>query len=311
MRYQTFKHELASPYTAPDRPRYALQSSYADKLASLQMQCKLKGSESQDSVSHDQVIAMSVAASSSIEGEGLPSDALESFVSIDPLEDARTRLNRVWAMTEPGEHVDPELRARIESHQDIEKAYIQLLRISKYSAVTEQLIVDSHRSMFVRANPKIAGQYKTKEVKIQWHKNDGSVVSVPTVPREKVQEHMYALCDYANLRLANYELGNILVAAEFCCDFLAIHPFFDGNGRLSRMLCGMLLKKTGYYLIEHYPLEQIILETRPAYYKALNSAQSYWKREEEDMRPWVEYFLDCLIEHSRRALRQIEISSAC
>lgn len=305
-----FEHELATPYPPMQRRRYRLDDTTKMSLDSLRALCRDQPLTTQNRLAHAQVIALSVAASSTIEGEGLPNDLIKGIINADPDESDRDQLQRLWAMTEAGEHVNEDLRNRIESYQDIRGEYEKLLRISSFVAISPELICKTHRGMFNRAKPHIAGSLKTKEVQIVWHKPNGQVERVPTVPAEQVSEHVTALCQLVNLRLSDEPIGNILLVAEFCCDFLAVHPFPDGNGRLARMLCGYLLKRTGYHLIEAYPLEQVILETRARYYTSLNESQFYWRREGEDLSPWIHYFIDCLTEHSRRALRAEALSNA-
>lgn len=213
------------------------------------------------------------------------------------------------AITEADLHITDELKNRIISYEDVRAAYEKLLRIHSFTVVSTELVCETHENMFRRTRPHIAGKFKEKVVEIRWVKPNGDIEQVPTVPAETTHEHVTALCDMTNLRTSDKAIGNILLAAEFCCDILAIHPFLDGNGRLSRMLCGYLLKRTGYYLIEAYPFEQIILVSRSDYYKSLNHAQSFWRREEEDLTQWIDYFIECLCEHARRAKRSQALSN--
>jgi len=236
------------------------------------------------------VVVMATSASSTIEDEGLPPEIID----------------RLIAMTEPGEHVNDELRQRIASQKDIAQAYLWLLNLRANPIVSKSMIQSVHRKMFQRTQKDIAGSYKARQVVIRWHKPDGTIERVPTLPPEKVGDYLGSLCDETSAVFSREPFGNLLAAAEFSCDFLAIHPFSDGNGRLARMLCGYLLQQADYHLIGEYPLEQIILETRHRYYDALNHSQSFWHRENENLEPWIKYFIEILSEHCRRAKRAKE-----
>src|SRR6185437_6650499 len=77
----------------------------------------------------------------------------------------------------------------------------------------------------------------------------------------------------------------------FACDFLAIHPFRDGNGRMARFLSSYLLERGGYHFSSVYPLDRVVLDSRGAYYEALNASQRHWHTKDEDLSSWIEYFV--------------------
>ncbi|MFH1097417.1 MAG: Fic family protein [Candidatus Desantisbacteria bacterium] len=240
-------------------------------------------------------IALSVFASSEIEGEGISADYIEAFVT---------------AHTEPGEMVDAELRERIQIHRDIYDTYFWALSIHDMSQVlTYDFVLEAHRRMFHNAKGQAAGRIKDKEVRIHWHRRDGIMVDVPTVSAERAEEFLRALCNRTvkSFRVAQEfaEASMLLATAEFACDFLAIHPFLDGNGRLARLLSTYLLEKGGYHFARVYPLDQIVLDSRANYYEALNTSQRYWHSSQEDLTPWINYFVGAVFEQWERAFRRI------
>ncbi|MGH8583272.1 MAG: Fic family protein [Gammaproteobacteria bacterium] len=243
-------------------------------------------------------IVLSVFASSEIEGEGISADYLEPFVA---------------GHTEPGEHVDDELRQRLHAHRDIKDTYFWVLNQQSEPVLTYDFVLEVHRRMFQSAKPEIAGQIKDREVRIRWHRHDG-VVEVPTLPAIQAEPCLRALCERASrmFRLAkeNADAPMLLAAAEFACDFLAIHPFRDGNGRTARLLSTYLLESGGYHFTKIYPLDEVILDTRAEYYEALNTSQRYWHTAEEDLSPWMEYFVEAVFEQWERAFRRVRNQAA-
>jgi Fic family protein len=89
-------------------------------------------------------------------------------------------------------------------------------------------------------------------------------------------------------------------------DFLAIHPFHDGNGRAARLLSTYLLERSGYHVARFYPLDSVILENRDAYYEALFRAQQRWYQPDEDLTPWIELYTDMVFQQYLRAFQRVK-----
>lgn len=106
---------------------------------------------------------------------------------------------------------------------------------------------------------------------------------------------------WTNEQLEKKELHPILVMCNFLFEFLAVHPFEDGNGRLSRALTNLLLLKQGYSYVTYVSLEEIIEDTKTEYYQALRRTQQKHKTANEDITPWVLYMLDALGEQTKKA----------
>ena len=105
---------------------------------------------------------------------------------------------------------------------------------------------------------------------------------------------MEALVSWTRKALDEEALHPLLIVAVFVVTFLAIHPFQDGNGRLSRVLTTLLLLRAGYAYVPYASLERVIEENKDLYYKALRRTQSTLKREAPDWEPWTGFFLRCL-----------------
>jgi Fic family protein len=97
------------------------------------------------------------------------------------------------------------------------------------------------------------------------------------------------------------KLHPILIIANFIFEFLAIHPFTDGNGRLSRALTNLLLLQTGYEYIPYVSLEEIIEDKKDEYYTSLRQTQKNHKTDNENIAPWLNFLLDTLLTQARKA----------
>jgi Fic family protein len=245
-------------------------------------------------------IALSVYASSEIEGEGVAADHLEAFVA---------------ALTLPRDYVDSELYLRADAYRNIKDTYFWALNSTSDPVLSYDFVMETHRRMFRKSDRTRPGQIKDREVHIQWRRpNDGHFVKVPTISPDRAEPFLRSLCERTSkmFRLAqeSAEASMFLVAAEFACDFLAIHPFIDGNGRTARLLSTYLLERGGYHFSRVYPLDQVVLDSRADYYEALNQSQRFWHMPNEDLTPWVEYFVRVVFEQWERAFRRIRDKAA-
>ena len=101
-------------------------------------------------------------------------------------------------------------------------------------------------------------------------------------------------------------LHPLLIAGIFIVNFLAIHPFQDGNGRLSRILTTYLLLKTGYSYVLYSSLERLIEENKDRYYLALRASQKNIRTKKENLNPWLIFFLKALKKQKDTLLQKIE-----
>jgi Fic family protein len=101
-------------------------------------------------------------------------------------------------------------------------------------------------------------------------------------------------------------LHSLLVIAVFIVVFLEIHPFQDGNGRLSRVLTTLLLLRAGYSYVPYSSLESVIEQSKEGYYLALRRTQGTIRSAEPDWEPWLDYFLGALQQQKQRLERKIE-----
>lgn len=151
------------------------------------------------------------------------------------------------------------------------------------------------------------GQYKSAD-NIVVARGDGGeqVVLFRPTPPYLVKKEMDDVLAWTARVFAKKELHPVLVICNFIFEFLAIHPFHDGNGRLSRALTNMLLLQAGYAYIPYVSLEEIIEDRREEYYLSLRGAQRHHKTEREDITTWILFMLDALLAQAESARHLIE-----
>lgn len=140
------------------------------------------------------------------------------------------------------------------------------------------------------------GEYKKIPIRIEAFDFQGKNVGVvfeTTSPLETPLK-MEELVNWTKNALEKRELHPLLVIALFDVIFLAIHPFQDGNGRLSRLLTTFLLLRMGYNYVPYSSLESIIEANKESYYLTLQKTQTSWQRNHPDWTPWLGFFLKCL-----------------
>jgi Fic family protein len=164
--------------------------------------------------------------------------------------------------------------------------------------LTENHIRQLHQTLLRHSDKdeRHRGSYKTLSNNVVALDADGREVGVvfeTTSPFDTPRE-MEALVAWTRKTLDEEALHPLLVVAVFIVTFLAIHPFQDGNGRLSRVLTTLLLLRAGYPHVPYASLERVIEENKDLYYKALRRTQTTLEGETPDWEPWVGFFLRCL-----------------
>ncbi|WP_341763553.1 Fic family protein [Candidatus Tisiphia endosymbiont of Beris chalybata] len=117
---------------------------------------------------------------------------------------------------------------------------------------------------------------------------------------------MLELIDWYNWAITNKIKHPLILIANFVFEYLAIHPFQDGNGRTSRLLTNLMLLQQGYHFTQVASHERSIEASKIDYYLALNKTQSTWKTNSEDITPWLMFFLNIVKSQSNQALKIIE-----
>ncbi len=176
--------------------------------------------------------------------------------------------------------------------------------------LTENHIKQFHRDLlkYSTKDDRHRGAYKTLANHVEAFGTDGKSLGVvfETATPFDTPRLMAELVQWTQGALGRKELHPLLCIAIFIVVFLAIHPFQDGNGRLSRILTTLLLLRAGYSYVPYSSLESIIEHSKEAYYLALRRTQGTIRTDVPDWQPWVTYFLNALKQQKDRLEKKIE-----
>ncbi|MFH1476820.1 MAG: Fic family protein [Verrucomicrobiota bacterium] len=161
--------------------------------------------------------------------------------------------------------------------------------------LTPDMILNFHRKMNARTQEK-GGAWKTKDNAILEVRPDGrQVVRFRPVSAIMTEKYVEKLCNFYQRNMDAGKTEPLLLIASFVLDFECIHPFWDGNGRIGRLLTLLLLYQAGYEVGRYISLERVIEESKETYYEALLKSSQGWHEAKHDLRPWWEYFFSSLI----------------
>ena len=162
--------------------------------------------------------------------------------------------------------------------------------------ITKNYILQLHKILYSHMNNPIAGQTKTVQNYISATYPDGhtEVLFTPMAPFE-TPEALEKICEEYNRVIGNLEVEPLIAIPVFIHDFLCIHPFNDGNGRMSRLLTTLLLYRSGFYVGKYISLEAKIAKDKDLYYEALGKAQNGWHEGEEDVVTFIKYLLGTIL----------------
>lgn len=162
--------------------------------------------------------------------------------------------------------------------------------------ISRNYILQMHKIMFSHMNNPIAGKTKNVQNYISATYSDGhtEVLFKPLSPFE-TPEALDKICNEYNKVIANLELDPLLAIPIFIHDFLCIHPFNDGNGRMSRLLTTLLLYRSAFYVAKYISLESLIYKDKTAYYDTLRQSGVHWHEENEDVLPFIKYLLGIIL----------------
>lgn len=162
--------------------------------------------------------------------------------------------------------------------------------------ISKNYILQMHKIMYSHMNNPMAGKTKNVQNYISATYPDGhtEVLFTPLSPFE-TPEALDNICSEYNKVIGNLELEPLIAIPIFIHDFLCIHQFNDGNGRMSRLLTTLLLYRSGFYVGKYISLEALISKDKPAYYDSLRQAGISWHEENEDVLPFVKYLLGTIL----------------
>lgn len=239
------------------------------------------------------VIVTSTGASNRIEGNKLSDDEVEELYRNLRIQKLKTR-----------------------DEQEV-AGYLEMLQLVfgnlEELELSESLILDFHSKMLrhCEKDERHRGRYKFGSNRVEAKDAEGNVIGVifdPTPPH-LVEKEVRELLDWYEWAGTTEFRHPLLLLGNFLFEYLAIHPFQDGNGRTSRLLTNFLLLKNGYEFAKVISHEKLIEGNKADYYRALNVTQRSWKTEQEDVTPWLLFFLKTLSMQADKALHLVEEES--
>lgn len=171
---------------------------------------------------------------------------------------------------------------------------------------SESAIKHFHQELlkYVDKDEKHRGEYKKGENKVHMIDQVGQSIGIlfDTTPAYLTPAQMRDLVEWTQKALAENRYHPLLVIGNFLVEFLNIHPFIDGNGRLSRILTNLLLLQVGYVYMPYVSHEKLVEDNKPNYYIALRRSQKTISTKKEDISDWLNFFLDIVLEQSEMAM---------
>ena len=176
-----------------------------------------------------------------------------------------------------------------------------------YIPIRPGAILQLHRDLYKFSNASIGGSFKNSDNVIAEELPDGTKhVRFEPVPAWETPEAMEALCSAFADAVNGTEIDPLLLIPVFILDFLCIHPFNDGNGRMSRLLTLLLLYRAGYIVGKYISLEKLVSDSKESYYDALQESSIGWHEGENDYLPFVRYLLGVVMAAYRDFTSRVE-----
>jgi Fic family protein len=171
---------------------------------------------------------------------------------------------------------------------------------------SESSIKHFHKELlkYVEKDQDHLGDYKKRENQVQMINAAGESLGVlfDTTPAYLAPKETQELVEWTQQTLAEKKYHPLLVVGSFLVEFLQIHPFQDGNGRLSRVLTNLLLLKEDYLYMPYVSHEKFVEDNKPEYYLALRQSQKTFKTDEETINPWLDFFFTIFLKQSEMAI---------
>ena len=166
----------------------------------------------------------------------------------------------------------------------------------EFIPVRPSIILQLHRDLYKFSGKSIGGAYKNADNVIAEEDNEGNrFIRFQPIPAWETPNAIEALCNAFDDAIARNEADPLLIIPMFILDFLCIHPFNDGNGRMSRLLTLLLLYRAGYIVGKYISIEKVIETSKDTYYEALQSSSQGWHEEENDYAHFVRYMLGVIL----------------
>lgn len=166
----------------------------------------------------------------------------------------------------------------------------------EYIPIKSSYILQLHQVLYRYSQRDIGGRFKNTQNYIAEIKESGEQIVrfMPLDPFE-TPTAIEKMCESFNRETDACEIDPLILIPAFIVDFLCVHPFNDGNGRMSRLLTTLLLYRAGYVVGKYVSLESKIEKTKESYYKALEKSDINWNNGENDLTPFIKYILGTVL----------------
>jgi Fic family protein len=174
--------------------------------------------------------------------------------------------------------------------------------------VRSSYILQMHRDLLKYTNYSYGGQFKTtpNEIDMVLENGEKVVLFKPLEPYE-TPDAINMICENYQSALDREIVDELILIPCFILDFLCVHPFNDGNGRMSRLLTLLLLYRSGYLVGQYISIEKAIAETKESYYDALQKADEGWHDGKNDPKPFIKYMLGVILSCYREFEKRVKI----
>ena len=178
----------------------------------------------------------------------------------------------------------------------------------EFIPVRPSIILQLHRDLYKFSGKSIGGAYKNSDNIIAEEDAEGNrFVRFQPLPAWETPEAIEQICNAFNDVMSRGEADPLLIIPMFILDFLCIHPFNDGNGRMSRLLTLLLLYRSGYIVGKYISIEKAIETTKDTYYEALQSSSQGWHEGENDYSHFVRYMLGVILSAYRDFSARVKV----
>ena len=236
------------------------------------------------------VLVTSTGASTRIEGAKLTDKEVE-------------RLMRVVTTKKLADRDSQEVRGYYELLHNVFDSWKSI----KFS---ESTVKHFHNQLlkYVKKDQRHRGDYKKTENTVEMFDQEGRRIGIvfETTRAYLTPKAMQELVEWTAEALERKKYHPLLIIGNFVVEFLKIHPFQDGNGRVSRILTNLLLLKEGYSYVPYVSHEKLVEDNKNSYYLALMKSQKTFGKRSEDVFPWLTFFLEIFLAQSEMAIRLME-----
>ena len=229
---------------------------------------------------------------------------IQSTKASNKIEGIRTSDERLEALvmqkTEPRNRSEEEIAGYREVLTTIHESY-------EYIPVRPNNILQLHRDLYSFSGNDIGGRFKNTDNIIAETGKDGKErVRFQPVTAFLTPDAVDNLCREFNTAVERREFDPLILVPMFILDFLCIHPFNDGNGRMSRLLTLLLLYRAGYIVGKYISLEMLTEQTKETYYQTLKDSSAQWHENENDYLPFIKYFLGVVLKGYKEFQDRVE-----